>query len=53
MKGISLETAVLIRVHEVRELPPAYLVEGSVLSRDGKKTFGSARIKVFGDAVRS
>ncbi len=51
MAEIMAESAVLIEVEEVREFPPAYIVDGKVTSENGLRIFGSARIKVFGDVV--
>ncbi len=40
-----------MRVEEVREMHPAYIVDGRVTSLDGAREFGSARITVFGGEI--
>jgi predicted hotdog family 3-hydroxylacyl-ACP dehydratase len=48
LSRLGSETSVRVSVREVRDMHPAYIVEGSVTSEDGTKSFGRARITVFG-----
>ena len=46
---LATETELVVFVEEVRELPPASIVQGKVASRDGTRAYGSALIKLFAD----
>jgi hypothetical protein len=48
LAGIEHSDAVLVHVKEVREMHPAYIVDGRVTSLDGSLVLGSARLTVFG-----
>ncbi len=45
------DQAVHVHVRELRDMHPAYVVEGKVTSVDGARHFGQARIKVFGGEI--
>lgn len=51
LEGIEGQDAVLVHVEEVREMHPAYIVDGRVTSLDGAREFGRARITVFGGEI--
>lgn len=51
LQGLQGMQAVLVHVEEVREMHPAYIVDGKVTSLDGKIEFGSARLTVFGGEI--
>lgn len=51
LSGIEGQPAVLVHVSEVREMHPAYIVDGRVTSLDGAREFGRARITVFGGEI--
>ena len=45
------DPCVLVHVRELRDMHPAYVIEGRVTSEDGARLFGQARIKVFGGEI--
>ncbi len=47
----SEENYVHVHVRELRDMHPAYVIEGKITSEDGTSQFGHARIKVFGGEI--
>src|SRR3989338_2473617 len=43
--GLETESAVVVKVVEVRELPPACIVDGEITNIRGDRIYGKARIK--------
>ncbi|HEY8278081.1 MAG TPA: hypothetical protein VIH99_00565 [Bdellovibrionota bacterium] len=50
LSGIEEEQSLLVHVREMRNLHPAYVLEGSVTNEAGSRVYGKARLQVFGGA---
>jgi predicted hotdog family 3-hydroxylacyl-ACP dehydratase len=51
LSSLGNEKFVHVHVKELRDMHPAYVVEGKITSEDGIRQYGQARIKVFGGEI--